>query len=422
MKKKMKLISFLLIVSLVIGTASNLVMAASSDFTSKSVFITSYGIQITWKLSSTANVDGIEVYGVDRDDKEILLKSLSATATSYELTDETEITKYKTFKVVCYRLENGEKVYGTPMEINNSAFEEYQLSDGITGISYPTKSQIRKMWKELSPTSKADKFSTKPTNKKPYKKGTVANSTLTNGLNTLNFVRYVAGISSNVKIKKSYQSLAQAAAVVNYNDKTATISHFPAQPAGMSDSLYEQGVEGSMQSNLAAGYSNLYKAILGWMSDSDSYNVDRVGHRRWCLNPSLKYTGFGIDGSVYSMYAFDESGDADGVHGVAWPAKNTPLNLFDSSDAWSISMGVAVPTDGTKVVLTRKSDNKKWTFTTKKSKINGNYMTINNDGYGQTGCIIFRPKNITYKKGDSFTVKVSGTGFSFSYDVTFFKL
>lgn len=85
-------------------------------------------------------------------------------------------------------------------------------------------------------------------------------------------------------------------------------------------------------------------------------------------------------------------------------------------------MGINVPTQGTKVVLTRKRDKKKWTFTTKNNNINGNYMTINNDGYGQRGCIIFRPKNITYKDGDSFQVKISGTGFSFSYDVTFFSL
>lgn len=43
-------------------------------------------------------------------------------------------------------------------------------------------------------------------------------------------------------------------------------------------------------------------------------------------------------------------------------------------------------------------------------------------GYGQSGCIIFRPNNITYKKGDKFKVKVKGDGFSFEYDVNFFSV
>lgn len=421
-------ISLLLIISLVIGATTE--VAAAKNF---STYQEDYIIRITsshysqdnfgikWYLYSTKTLDGVDVFGVDRDGNEMLLASLSPSVTEYEIT--AKASTYKSLKVACYYMEGGEKVYAaTSEEAENSFFSEYLLSDGMIGVNFPTQAEIKTMWKKLSPKSKADKFSTKPKNKKPYKKGQVAGSTLKNGLNTLNFIRYVAGVSSDVNINSSYQSLAQAAAVVNYNDSTNWISHYPAKPKGMSTSLYQQGAEGASQSNLAAGYSNLYDAILGWMSDSDSSNVDRVGHRRWCLNPSMKYTGFGIDGNIYSMYAFDSSGEDEKVHGVAWPAKNTPLQLFNKTDAWSISMGVNVPTEGTKVVLIRNRDKKKWTFTTNNSKISGNYMTINNDNYGQSGCIIFRPKNITYKDGDSFEVQISGTDFSFSYDVTFFSL
>jgi hypothetical protein len=181
-------------------------------------------------------VDGIEVYGVNRDDKEILLKSLSATATSYQLNDATKVTQYKTFKVTYYRVEDNEKIYGEPWEVENSYFSEYLLSDGITGIKYPTKSQIKKMWKKLSPTSKADKFSTKPTNKKTFKKGAVAQSTLKNGLNTLNFIRYVAGISSNQKIlpvprtgRRGGQLQRQNIVDQPYSGKTCGNERFPVQ-------------------------------------------------------------------------------------------------------------------------------------------------------------------------------------------------
>jgi hypothetical protein len=205
MKKKIRLISFLLIISLTIGIAADTAAAESYSeyewpyFSSASVSCSNDNFSIRWTLTSTENITGIDVFGVDRDEKEILLASLSPTATKYELNDGTKVYAYK--------------VYETLEDVENSYFSEYLLSDGITGVNYPTQAQIKKMWKKLSPKNKTSKFSTKPTNKKPYKKGAVAQSTLNNGLNTLNFIRYVAGISSDVKIKKSYQSLAQAAAV-----------------------------------------------------------------------------------------------------------------------------------------------------------------------------------------------------------------
>ncbi|MDY3908633.1 MAG: hypothetical protein SOZ48_02720 [Eubacterium sp.] len=137
----------------------------------------------------------------------------------------------------------------------------------------------------------------------------------------------------------------------------------------------------------------------------------------------MNYTGFGIDGNVYAMYSFDKSGCESGVHGVHWPAQNTPLSLFDKADAWSISMGTVIEKPKkVKVTLTRKRDQKQWVFTSKNKKKTGNYMNVNNDNYGQKGCIIFRPKTVNYKKGDSFTVKISGIDYSFCYDVNFFSL
>lgn len=299
----------------------------------------------------------------------------------------------------------------------------YKLSDGITNVKYPTQKQIKKKWKTLKMKgifSKADKMAKKPKNSGKCSLGKVSDATLKDAVNILNMYRFVAGIPSDVTIDKSYQELAQAAAVVNYNDKSSWISHYPQKPSGMSDSLYSKGTNGASSSNLAAGYGNIKKSIAGWMSDSDSGNIDRLGHRRWCINPTMDSTGFGIDGDVYSMYAFARGNSAGAdVHGVAWPAKNTPIQLWDDYDAWSISMGVDVP-ESTTVTLTRVKDNKTWKFSSKKSS--AGYFNVDNAGYGQSGCIIFRPNNITYKKGDKFKVKVKGDGLSFEYDVNFFSV
>lgn len=382
---------------------------------------------MNWVLEpGDSGCSGVEVAGRDGNGDIVVLAELPVTTTEYQIKGAAAFA-YEFFIVQPYIQDGTERIYGQSAECENRYYGGgYFISDGIVGVKYPSQAQIRKMYKKLNPKDKKNKFKQFPKNKKPYGKGVVANSTLKNGLNTLNFVRYVAGISSNVEIKKEYQSKAQAAAVVNYNDKTSVISHYPSKPSGMSNSLYKLGASGASSSNIAAGYSSLYDGIVhGWMSDSKLSNIDRVGHRRWCLNPSMKYTGFGIDANIYTMYCFDKSGSEEEVHGVHWPAQNTPLNFFHKSDAWSISMGIAIDNPKkVKVTLTRKRGNKQkqWVFTSKNKDRAGKFMSVDNTRYGQNGCIIFRPKSIDYKKGDCFSVKISGTEFSFSYKVKFFSL
>lgn len=266
--------------------------------------------------------------------------------------------------------------------------------------------------------SKEDKMTTNPVNSGKCSLGKVSDATLKDAVNVLNMYRFVAGVPADVTIDSSWQEYAQAAAVVNCN--LGYLSHYPSKPSGMDDSLYQKGKTGAGSSNIAMGYGNVKKAIVGWMGDSDSSNIDRLGHRRWCINPTMDSTGFGIDGKYYAMYAFSQN-NAEGkdIHGVTWPAKNTPIQLWDNEDAWSISMGASVPSSTT-VTLTRVKDNKTWKFSSNNSS--AGYFNINNEGYGQSGCIIFRPNNITYKKGDKFKVKVKGDNFEFEYTVKFFSV
>ncbi len=379
---------------------------------------------LKWEIEPDAgNCSGVEIAGTGQDDNLVVLADLPAEDTTYTITGENAFA-YSSFVVRVYVINGTEKIYEAQDSTKNDLYTDSYLSkNGITDVKTHTPAQIRAMYRKLSPQRVQSRFKKAPRNKKPYSKGTVARSTLKAGLNTLNFIRYIAGISPDVKIKKEYQSKAQAAAVVNYNDKTTMISHYPQKPAGMKDPLYQEGSVGSASSNLAGGYGTLYDVFIeGWMSDSDLSNIDRVGHRRWCLNPFMGYTGFGIDENIYAMYAFDASGNGSGVHGVHWPARNMPVNLFHDTDAWSISMGTVIEDTDLTVTLTRKRDNKKWKFTSKKKNANGNYMNVENGGYGQKGCIIFRPKSIRYQSGDKFKVAVKGSSLSFSYNVNFFSL
>lgn len=82
-------------------------------------------------------------------------------------------------------------------------------------------------------------------------------------------------------------------------------------------------------------------------------------------------------------------------------------------------MGKYIDKANVKVTLTRASDSKKWVFSNSKS--NG-FFNVDNSYFGQVGCIIFKPNNLTISGGDSFTVSITGISPVVSYNVNFFYL
>ena len=256
----------------------------------------------------------------------------------------------------------------------------------------------------------------------PYAAGSLSSETLNDALKVLNFVRYIAGVPSNVTLNGSYNKQAQAAALVN--SLNGALSHSPAKPAGISDALYDLGYEGAGSSNIGAGYTNPADSIVrGYLRDEDSGNIDRVGHRRWVLNPPMKQVGFGYaPGSGWNytaMYAFDSTGSSSCTN-VAWPAQNMPVELFHADDPWSLNVGSEVSESKTTVTLTRQRDDKVWKFS---SGSKDGYFHVDNGWYGMVGAIIFRPNGISYNPGDSFTVRITGaTSSPIEYQVNFFSL
>lgn len=252
--------------------------------------------------------------------------------------------------------------------------------------------------------------------KSPYYEGALSDATLKKALATLNNVRYIAGLNYNVTLDSTYTAQCQAGAYVDY--LIDDLTHDPRKPSGMSDALYKKGYAGCSSSNIAMGSSTLNSCILySWMEDSDSSNIRYVGHRGWCLNPTMGKTGFGVAGIYMSMYAIDKSNNSS-IKNVAWPAQTMPVEYFDKDYAWSLFTGQNETESRVKVTLKRKSDGKTWSFS--KGKANGDFY-VSNDY--QEGTIVFRPKGIAgYRAGDSFTVNVTGVNKPVTYTVTFFSL
>ena len=277
---------------------------------------------------------------------------------------------------------------------------------------------------QFSTTDKAS-FTRSPDLTSPYTdSGALSSATRNNALNALNVMRYIAGLDA-VTLNDEYNALCQDGAYISALN--GNISHTPSKPSGVSDTLFKSGYTACSSSNLAAGFPSLGASILGYMDDSDSYNIADLGHRRWCLNPPMKQVGFGqVDtGKGYrsysAMYAFDDwYGDTD-ISGVVWPAQNMPVEYFDDGQAWSYSLGSAITnTSAVSVTLTRKSDGKVWKFS--KGSSNGDFYVEGTHNYGQQGCVIFRPSGVgDYKAGDVFTVKISGLPIPVEYTVNFFS-
>jgi len=277
-------------------------------------------------------------------------------------------------------------------------------------VDYHTKTEIANYIKN-HPDSDAYQvnYDANPVITPPYALGKISDSSLNGTITLFNTFRYIAGIPANVTLNDEYNELAQSAALVNAANNQ--MSHHPNQPSGMSDEMYQKGKKGAGSSNIGWGYRSLGSALkTGWMSDADSGNIDRIGHRRWVLNPSMGQTGFGYAGSHSAMYAFDSSNsEGKNYKGVAWPAQNTPVGYFPSNDPWSISLDDYV--DSATVTLTCVNTGNSWVFYGTpdcKKTTDAGYININNDGYGQSGCIIFRPAGGTnVSKGYSYNVSIT---------------
>ena len=301
------------------------------------------------------------------------------------------------------------------------------------GVDAHTQNEIRAFVSaHPAETSSSTTYRRSPT-VDPYVPGLISEESTQNAINMLNQIRYIAGLNADVINDPSKEEMLAAAAMAN--GLNGNLSHYPERPSVWSDSIYDDlydlACAGAGSSNLSAGRVNLAANILmGYMYDSTISNIDRVGHRRWILNPSMGKTAFGycyfsnsMYGAYSGMYAFDRSGSGRQAP-VAWPAQQTPVSYFynSSSYAWSVSFGYRLSESDIHVTVTRVSDGKVWKF--ESDQADGDFY-VNNDGYGMTGCVIFRPAGIgTISAGDHFTVAITNDANRtiLQYEVSFFDL
>jgi uncharacterized protein YkwD len=306
---------------------------------------------------------------------------------------------------------------------------------------------IKEKWKQYKPGFVSQPFSERPSVVKPYSTGSLTQNYLNDGLNTVNFVRYLAGLSENVEMTNELNNVAQHGAVLLA--KTGFLSHTPSRPSDMDQAFYKIGYESTSTANIhqtIGTTSTLSEAVKGWCDDSDESNIDRVGHRCWILNPKFGKTGFGYatTGSAENtktfstIQVFDQSAtNVITPDYILWPNKGFfPSSFFSPQQAWSVHLSSekynfarCKPT----VKLTNVSKGTEWVFSTSDKNKSGKYFNINNiheiNFGGYSYVIIFRPDNVSSFLFDKkFKVEIgglvdkSGKTQTIEYEVEFFTL
>ncbi len=271
----------------------------------------------------------------------------------------------------------------------------------------------------------------RPNTKPPYSLGQVSAEHRKRALDSVNLMRMIAGLPV-VYLHDDYNKLSQYGAVVlAAND---TLTHTPSRPAGMDDEFYGNGYASTSHSNIAYGwmsgtdsYYNMPLFTVGYMEDSGASNVAVVGHRRWILNPPMRYTGFGFalssrNAAYSAMYAMNRNGTTPDYDFISWPSSgNFPSEFANTEMPWHVTLNpdkfdIARMNTGNVQVTITAPDGRSQTITAADAagnvaNKNQAYFNIDKSGYGIANAIIFRPGTAVLGSDDLwgiYTVTISG--------------
>lgn len=201
-----------------------------------------------------------------------------------------------------------------------------------------------------------------------------------------------------------------ALAAAKLCERIGRLDHTPENP-GLPQEEYEFGYHGTSHSNLHMG-GPVETSVRAYMDDSDPSNIDRVGHRRWCLNPRMGKAGFGQSGNFTAMYAHDSSRRSvpipDTVHFP--PRGYMPAYYFAPHYAWSIQLNPRAfdrpETAAVKTTIHRLDE----FYLPAGDPLPLDYSSVSLTGFSVGPCVIFRPKAeaLAVEPGARYRVTVEG--------------
>ena len=320
--------------------------------------------------------------------------------------------------------------------------QEQYAESGRTSISKPDMEELRQLYNSLPTYDKL--YKTEPVVEgTDYHIAVLSDEAYDTAKGLINYYRRVAGLGDITLSDDVNESAAYGALALAMNNSGLT--HYPSQPKDMSSIDYNKAFAATTSSNLssASGYSEkriISVAVSGQIGDSDSSNIDTLGHRRWLLNPGVKTLGIGSANNNYNYYTdirvFGDGIQSESVNDydfIAWPSSGANLtDTFPKDTPWSVTLNPKVyytPTDVSVEVKSLRYGTT-WYFdndTGYGTSSVDNYFNIEKSRYGVANCIIFRPayQYIDMFKGDYIVTvsnvrrKDTGEYTNIQYKVTF---
>ena len=320
--------------------------------------------------------------------------------------------------------------------------QEQYAESGRTSINKPDMEELRQLYNSLPTYDKL--YKTEPVVEgTDYHIAVLSDEAYDTAKGLINYYRRVAGLGDITLSDDVNESAAYGALALAMNNSGLT--HYPSQPKDMSSIDYNKAYAATTSSNLssASGYSEkriISVAVSGQIGDSDSSNIDTLGHRRWLLNPGVKTLGIGSANNNYNYYTdirvFGDGIQSESVNDydfIAWPSSGANLtDTFPKDTPWSVTLNPKVyytPTDVSVEVKSLRYGTT-WYFdnnTGYGTSSVDNYFNIEKSRYGVANCIIFRPayQYIDMFKGDYIVTvsnvrrKDTGEYTNIQYKVTF---
>lgn len=212
--------------------------------------------------------------------------------------------------------------------------------------------------------------------------------------------RYLCGVPwDELRRDETFEAHAQAGAELC--QRIGRLSHTPDNP-GMDEDEYRFAYRGTSSSNLSMG-PGIPGSIDNYMDDSDPSNIDRVGHRRWCLNPPMRKTGFGKAGRFSAMWSFDASGGGSHSEPILYPpAGYVPTDMFGAHYAWSALLpggrGRNIAMEELSIQIQALDER----YLPMGEPLELNYLTRTN------GMLIFRPSGLVVEPGARYLARLEG--------------
>ncbi len=277
-------------------------------------------------------------------------------------------------------------------------------------LAYPRiPGEVESGLKTLAPVFSGDQFQQEARTERPYRPGRLRGGYLKAALQHVKAYRFLTGVPyKDLELKARYIDDAQYGAALLAI--IGRLDHTPQKPAGVPEDFFRRAYRGTSRGNLHQGQGSLIGAIDGFIHDSDNGNISHLGHRRWVLNPAMKYTGFGQAGGFVVLYAFDASRKkVPDYDSIPFPPRGyLPARYFSLSHAWNISLNpkkfTAPELKDVKITITQLTASLQKTPVV--LKLERRYLST--AGYGIPLCLIFRPEYREGLYGNRFWVEVDG--------------